>query len=187
MQRSHHPTRGLPSAARPQSPLAPVKRGRGVGGEGAHTPQHNATNQHDTAMQRSHHRTRGLPSAAHPQSPLAPVKRGRGVGGEGAHTPQHNATDQLVTAMQRSHHRTRGLPSAARLNTEHRTPNNVLCVDLRGFAASRETSSLQPPARSSDSHALQSYRNRSRAGKPALLQFLAIRGSHHPTSLCVYQ
>ena len=117
---------------RPQSPLAPVKRGRGVGGEGATFPQHTTTGQHGNRSL-----TRGLPSAARlaenrkptlafpfaasrdtncprfaHQSPLAPVKRGRGVGGEGATSPQHTTTGQHGKQSL-----TRGLPSAARLTT----------------------------------------------------------------------
>ena len=95
--------------------------------------------------------------------------------------PRHPAINHKTTCQRNpSHHPsrcrvrqtaragTRGLPSATRPpETEHRTPN--LCLSRRGFAASRETISLQ-----SSANALP-RQQRSRSGKTRLLQFAPIR------------
>ena len=47
------PTAGQKKSGAPNPPLAPVKRGRGVGGEGA-TPQHTTTDQARQGMQCTH-------------------------------------------------------------------------------------------------------------------------------------
>jgi hypothetical protein len=183
-------------------PLAPVKRGRGVGGEGATLPTHQHAPPHITVSN-----VLGLESPSYEENlprtpvrnspnrtpitlpPLAPVKRGRGVGGEGAtlpthqHAPPHITVSNVLGLESPSYE---GKPPAdsrpqlAKPNTEHRKLPPAF-----PFAASRlrvrpaVCKSPAPVPQSPDEQNATNARNSARAGKPELRK----RGRFVPMSV----